>query len=283
MTPGTNTLQSIRGCRAPTGVGAQPSLQGVKHDREDRNKPSNVLTQGRWGAGAIWVSSLQELSVGQAAGHTSGVSPYGVPAPTIDGTTGLKLLQLPDGFRYWSYSWTGDLMSDGVKCPALHDGMGVIDEWHDDDDDDDDDWDDRHTFQGHGDEDDDDHDDDRRRRSGKLILVRNHEPAAGTPYLQNRPDITYASDGAGGTTNLIFDARKGKWLRAWSTLAGTIRNCAGGVTPWGTWITNEETPIVGHGWNFEVGPTVGNPKADCQHGALLARSEHVRPGDRLRV
>ena len=72
-------------------------------------------------------------------------------------------------------------MSDGVKCPALHDGMGVIEEWHDDDDDDDgnDDWDDRHRFEGRRDDDDDDQVDERRRRSGKLILVRNHEPAAG--------------------------------------------------------------------------------------------------------
>ena len=135
----------------------------------------------------------------------------------------------------------------------------------------------QHTFQGHGDEDDDDHDDDHRRRSGKLILVRNHEPAAGTPYLQNRPDITYASDGAGGTTNLIFDARKGKWLRAWSTLAGTIRNCAGGVTPWGTWITNEETPIVGHGWNFEVGPTAGNPKPIVSMGRFSHEANMCDP------
>ena len=90
------------------------------------------------GAGALWVSSLQEFSVKQAVWRDDWrASPYGSPSPKIDGTTGLKLIQLPDGFRYWSYGWTGDIMSDGVKSPALHDGMAVIDEWHDDDDDDD--------------------------------------------------------------------------------------------------------------------------------------------------
>ena len=35
----------------------------------------------------------------------------------MDETTGLQLLKLPDGFRYWSYSWTGDELSDGVRVP----------------------------------------------------------------------------------------------------------------------------------------------------------------------
>ena len=40
-----------------------------------------------------------------------------------------------------------------------------------------------------------------------LLLVRNHEAGGGAPYV-NRPAITYLSDGAGGTTNLIFDTQR---------------------------------------------------------------------------
>ena len=47
-----------------------------------------------------------------------------LPAP--DETTGLPLLMLSEGFRYLSFGWTGDLMSDGVATPDQHDGMGII-------------------------------------------------------------------------------------------------------------------------------------------------------------
>ena len=59
----------------------------------------------------------------------AGSSPYGPIRPQKDETTGLELLKLPEGFRYWSYSWTGDVLSDGVRCPGLHDGMAVVDDW----------------------------------------------------------------------------------------------------------------------------------------------------------
>ena len=50
-------------------------------------------------------------------------------SPKLDETTGLPLLQLPDGFRYISYSWTGDPLRDGTLCPNLHDGMAVVVSW----------------------------------------------------------------------------------------------------------------------------------------------------------
>ena len=182
------------------------------------------LRRGAMGAGALWTVSLAPFMARRAEGAAI-TSPYGDIFPTADETTGLPLLKLPDGFRYQSYSWTGDVMADDVRCPNLHDGMAVVD------------------AQGN---------------SGRIILVRNHEGAAGTPYL-NKKSITYRNDAAGGTTNLIFSLLHERWEKDWSTLAGTNRNCAGGVTPWGSWITGEETLDAGHGWAFEVGPQKGDP------------------------
>jgi secreted PhoX family phosphatase len=159
----------------------------------------------------------------RAAGDTAIESPYGPIAPVKDLTTGLLLLQLPKGFRYRSFGWTGDLMDDGVKTPSLHDGMAVIVE-----------------------------------RGHRLTLVRNHEAAGGAPFTTDTA-ITYKTDGAGGTTNIVFNTDTGRWEKAWSSLAGTIRNCAGGLTPWKTWITCEETGDAGHGYCFEVGVKAGDP------------------------
>jgi len=98
------------------------------------------LRRGALGAGALWTLSLDAFMARRASASPAIPSPYGPIGPERDQATGLPLLQLPDGFRYWSYGWTGDLMSDGVVTPSLHDGMAVIDEigrddWHEHDDD----------------------------------------------------------------------------------------------------------------------------------------------------
>ena len=187
------------------------------------------------------------------------------------------MLQLPDGFRYISYGWTGDIMSDAVRTPSLHDGMAVVKSlgrgeplpgptfdgdpfyaqhlswWND--------WVEQ-PVQGEA--------------PNRVILVRNHEPGGGAPYVDS-PSITYRQTGAGGTTNLVFDTANGRWEHAWCTLAGTIRNCAGGVTPWGTWITGEETVDAGHGWSFDVGAYKGDPTPCIDMGRFSHEACMVDP------
>ncbi|MFN3190199.1 MAG: PhoX family protein [Aureliella sp.] len=151
-----------------------------------------------------------------------------------DQTTGLPLLRLPEGFEYKSFGWTGDQMSDGLKTPPAHDGMGVV-----------------------------------RNDDGILKLVRNHEVSEDSPaWISKRAGVFDARAG-GGCITLEFDSEQGKFLRSYAAVAGTSRNCAGGITPWGTWLTCEETVLGSdsidryqndvkrgfekeHGWIFEV-------------------------------
>ena len=100
--------------------------------------------------------------------------------------------------------------------------------------------------------------------NGRVRLVRNHEirDAPATARLLGPGARAYDRSAGGGTMTLeVRQEADGSVTleREFASLSGTHTNCAGGPTPWGTWITCEETtvgPAAGyqqaHGYCFEV-------------------------------
>lgn len=104
----------------------------------------------------------------------------------------------------------------------------------------------------------------RGRGRGVVRLVRNHEVAdtAETARLLGPGARAYDRRAGGGTSTLELrqgDDGEVELVRELVSLSGTHTNCAGGRTPWGSWVTCEETtvgPASGyerpHGYCFEV-------------------------------
>jgi len=146
------------------------------------------------------------------------------------------VLDLPEGFEYKIISQLGETMNDGFTVPDRADGMGcfAIDD-------------------------------------KRVALVRNHElplsktaqdmPANLATEVSSKAYDTYPSGQplAGGTSNIVYNLQIKQVEYQCMSLLGTIRNCSGGVTPWGSWLTCEESVENAsdnikqdHGYVFEV-------------------------------
>lgn len=175
--------------------------------------------------------------------------------------TGQPIL-LPKGFTYTTFSPTGAEMDDGLLVPGMHDGMGA--------------------FAG---------------PDGLTLLVRNHENESAwvqhSPFGPRNeridridPGKSYDLGGGvapciGGTSTLVFDTRTQTLKKHFLSLVGSQRNCAGGVTPWGTWVTCEEVNAERepneeqwHGYNFEVTPSVEPGLVDPVPLRAMGRFRH---------
>jgi len=168
-------------------------------------------------------------------------------------------LALPAGFSYTVLSYNGKPMSDGSPTPSAFDGMAAF-----------------------------------AVPNGNIRLVRNHEnrdPAA-RARVKGRADRAYDAKAGGGTSTLeLRIAADGtpEIVRDFISLNGTIVNCAGGPTPWGTWLSCEESvegPEQGwvkrHGYIFEVSATADsevNPQPLRAMGRFVHEAVAVDPRD----
>lgn len=122
--------------------------------------------------------------------------------------TGEKLLLLPKGFEYRVLGQAGKTKMTGNRTmPALPDGMAAF------------------------------------RRNREIRIIRNHEINNLKPdnVIPIGIDNHYDDQAGGGTTTLVINPKTNELVTHFVSLSGTLMNCAGGATPWGSWISCEET------------------------------------------
>src|SRR5688572_21578499 len=81
------------------------------------------------GAASVAFGALLAREAKAGGRHRDHSPDYGPLSLKPDLATGLSLLALPEGFEYFSYGWTGQLMTDGRPTPPAHDGMAVVARW----------------------------------------------------------------------------------------------------------------------------------------------------------
>lgn len=193
---------------------------------------------------------------------TNGIG-YG---PMIDDPDGI--IDLPNGFSYRIVSSMSAEMDDGLIVPGKHDGMASFPYMNED---------------GTVDQD-------------LCILIRNHEISDAhrtiSPFGSRQErmhmvdpsgvyDLGNGKASRGGCTTVIYNLKEHRVEKQWLSLAGTEHNCAGGATPWGSWVSCEESVIVkgdryerDHGYCFEV-PVTHEPKlAEPRPILAMGRMNH---------
>ncbi len=207
-----------------------------------------VLSRSATGVGIALTGSLNHLfgaSPATALGQPARVG-YGA---LIDDPAGL--LSLPRGFSYSIVAQSGvTKLESGEPTPSDPDGTASF----------------------------------ARRGAKGSVLINNHEISGTEPFhVPHVAGYVYDPDAGGGTTTIVVD-RRGRRVREYVSLAGTHTNCAGGRTPWNTWLTCEETEAIltqRHGYVFEVDPysqrANRNPKPIKALGRYAHESVAVDP------
>lgn len=189
----------------------------------------SLLATGAAGVGlavAGAVPALAEATPGRGRGGrgaTGGAPASRTPFPPLkDDPNGI--LALAAGFSYSIITTAGETMLDGGQgvTPGSHDGMAVL-----------------------------------RAPRGRYRLIQNHEVKGGEEDPVPLVEGTVYDPGAlaGGCTVITTDT-KGTNHGEFVAISGTVNNCAGGPTPWGTWLTCEETSDrAGKTWTADDGTT----------------------------